>query len=225
MVRDVKGNGKAIMKEVDDLEQRIKNLKAIFFKLRDTKLKQKEVIVISDDDTSSDHDTSKDSHDCMSEDSSEDLINFLSGRDPQWQFPRQTEEEDPLPLDIVYPLQEIASSSRGTNIRGEARYGLRSLGPIQEEVVVVKKPYSLVKVTNAVLGLRAPKAEVGYSGYGRKRRPMSYAEGGGALGSLGALKASTHPVIAIFLYPLRAFGSYGSNRSSGYCESGSSGSS
>ncbi|GKD69349.1 hypothetical protein Tco_1323439, partial [Tanacetum coccineum] len=88
--------------EVDDLEQRIKNLKAIFFKLRDTKLKQKEVIVISDDDTSSDHDTSKDSHDCMSEDSSEDLINFLSSRDPQWQFPRQTEEEDPLPLDILF---------------------------------------------------------------------------------------------------------------------------
>ncbi|GJX31867.1 hypothetical protein Tco_0241722, partial [Tanacetum coccineum] len=29
-------------------------------------------------------------------------------------------------------------------------------------------------------------------------------EGGGALGSFGALKASTHSVIAIFLYPLRA---------------------
>ncbi|GKG41565.1 hypothetical protein Tco_0473316, partial [Tanacetum coccineum] len=29
-------------------------------------------------------------------------------------------------------------------------------------------------------------------------------EGGGALGSLGALKASTHLVIAIFLYPLGA---------------------
>ncbi|GKD80656.1 homeobox-leucine zipper protein HDG11, partial [Tanacetum coccineum] len=29
-------------------------------------------------------------------------------------------------------------------------------------------------------------------------------EGGGALGSLGALKASTHSVIAIFMYPLRA---------------------
>nr|GEZ53985.1 hypothetical protein [Tanacetum cinerariifolium] len=68
---------------------------------------------------------------------------------------RQTEEEDPLLLDIVYPLPEIASSSRDINIRGQAHYGLRSLGPIQEEVVVVKKPYSLVKVTNAVLGLRA----------------------------------------------------------------------
>ncbi|GKG44373.1 hypothetical protein Tco_0485811, partial [Tanacetum coccineum] len=82
------------------------------------------VIVISDDDTSSDHDTSKDSQDCLSEDSSEYLINFLSSHDPQWQFlrqteeedslsidvPRRTEEEDPLPLDIAYPLQEIASS-------------------------------------------------------------------------------------------------------------------
>ncbi|GJY58333.1 hypothetical protein Tco_0458225 [Tanacetum coccineum] len=52
--------------------------------------------------------------------------------------PMQTEEEDPLPLDIVYPIQEIASSSRDTSRRGEPRYGLRSLGPIQEEVVVVK---------------------------------------------------------------------------------------
>ncbi|GJZ29057.1 hypothetical protein Tco_0573704 [Tanacetum coccineum] len=83
--------------------------------------------------------------------------------------PMQTEEEDPLPLDILHPLQEIASSSMGTSTRGEARYGLRSLGPIQEEVVMVKKLYSLVKVTNAILGLRAPKAEVGCSGYGRKR--------------------------------------------------------
>ncbi|GKE28262.1 hypothetical protein Tco_1443646 [Tanacetum coccineum] len=124
----------------------------------------------------------------MSGDSSEYLINFLSSHDPQWQFlrqteeedplsidvPRRTEEEDPLPLDIAYPLQEIASSSKGTNTRSEARYDLRSLGPIHEEVVVVKKPYSLVKVTNAVLGLRAPKVEVGCSGSGRKRRPMSY---------------------------------------------------
>ncbi|GJW99056.1 hypothetical protein Tco_0180864 [Tanacetum coccineum] len=31
---------------------------------------------------------------------------------------------------------------------------------------------------------------------------MEVCNGGGALGSLGALKASTHPVIDIFLYPL-----------------------
>nr|GEY93690.1 hypothetical protein [Tanacetum cinerariifolium] len=92
---DVKGEGKAIIKdekqeptrikEVDDLKHKIKNLKGINSKLRDIKLKQKEVIVLSDDDTSSDHDTSKDSQDYMSEDSSEDLINFLSSLDPQWQ--------------------------------------------------------------------------------------------------------------------------------------------
>ncbi|GKD83550.1 hypothetical protein Tco_1350389, partial [Tanacetum coccineum] len=108
---------KAIMKgikEVDELEQRIKNVEEFFFKLRDIKLKQK--------------------------DSSEDLINFPSCRDPQWQFPKQTQEEEPkpldvpmqteeeelmpidvprqteeedlMPLDIVYPHPEIASSSR-----------------------------------------------------------------------------------------------------------------
>ncbi|GJU97298.1 hypothetical protein Tco_1326569 [Tanacetum coccineum] len=114
----------------------------------------------------------------MVRDSSEALINILAGRDLQWQFPKQTpeeelkqldvpmqtDEEDPIPLDIVYPHSKIASSSRGTNIRGQAHYGLRSLGPIHKEVVVVKKPYSLVKVTNAVLGLRAPKAKVGCLG-------------------------------------------------------------
>ncbi|GKF15723.1 hypothetical protein Tco_0057185 [Tanacetum coccineum] len=96
----VRGKGKAIMKdkkqelteikEVDDLEQRIKNLEAIFSHLRDKKLKQKEVVVISDDDKYSDDDTSKDSQDYLSEDFSEDLIKFLSSRDPQWQFPKQS---------------------------------------------------------------------------------------------------------------------------------------
>ncbi|GJU66675.1 hypothetical protein Tco_1252934 [Tanacetum coccineum] len=47
--------------------------------------------------------------------------------------PMQTEEEDPIPLDIVYPHPETTSSSRGTNTRGQAYYGLKSLGPIQEE--------------------------------------------------------------------------------------------
>ncbi|GJW77381.1 hypothetical protein Tco_0139063 [Tanacetum coccineum] len=106
----VRGKGKAIMKdkkqelteikEVDDLEQRIKNLGAIFSRLRDKKLKQKEVVVISDDDKSLDDDTSKDSHDYLSEDSSEDLIKFLSSRDPQWQFPKQSHEEEPKPVTV-----------------------------------------------------------------------------------------------------------------------------
>ncbi|GKA52755.1 hypothetical protein Tco_0746070 [Tanacetum coccineum] len=123
-------------------------------KLNDVKGKaiMKEVVVKLEDDKSSDDDTSKDSHDYMLEDSSKDLINFLSSRDLQWQSPKQsheedplpidvpmqTEEEDPLPHDIVYLIQEIASSSRDTSRRGEPRYGLRSLGPIQEEVVMVK---------------------------------------------------------------------------------------
>ncbi|GJW14891.1 hypothetical protein Tco_0019024 [Tanacetum coccineum] len=66
-------------------------------------------------------------------------------------------------------IQKLLQVLGGTNTRGQANYGLRSLGPIQEEVVVVKKPYSLVKVTNAVLELRAPKAEVRCSGFGGKR--------------------------------------------------------
>ncbi|GKA80665.1 hypothetical protein Tco_0787357, partial [Tanacetum coccineum] len=124
----VRGKGKAIMKdrkqeltgikEVDDLEQRIKNLEAIFSKLRDIKLKQKEVIVLSDDDTSSDHDTSKDSQDYMLEEepkpkqTQEEEPKPTEEEDPlPIDVPRQTEEEDPLPLDIVYPLPEIASMS------------------------------------------------------------------------------------------------------------------
>ncbi|GKD16666.1 hypothetical protein Tco_1205824, partial [Tanacetum coccineum] len=75
--------------------------------------------------------------------------------------PMQTEEEDLIPLDVLM----------GINTRGQVHYGLRSLRHIQEEVVVVKKPYNLVKVTNVVLGLRAPKAEVGCSGSGKGGRP------------------------------------------------------
>ncbi|GJY82561.1 hypothetical protein Tco_0495937 [Tanacetum coccineum] len=101
---------------------------------------------LNDDDTSLDapvfsySDSSNDSHDYMSEDSSEALINFL------------TEEEEPKPLDV--PMQ--------TKEEYPVLFDI-------EEVVVVKKPYSLVKVTNVVLGLRAPKAKVGCSGSGRKR--------------------------------------------------------
>ncbi|GKC71680.1 hypothetical protein Tco_1117563, partial [Tanacetum coccineum] len=68
-----------------------------------------EVVIKSEDDKSSNDDkslddhTSKDSQDYMSEDSSEDLINFLSSRDLQWQFPKQSHEEDPLPVDV--PMQ------------------------------------------------------------------------------------------------------------------------
>ncbi|GKE22738.1 hypothetical protein Tco_1434250 [Tanacetum coccineum] len=161
-----------------DLEHRIKNLEALFTHLRDQKLKQNEVVVKlevvvkSEVEVKSEDDKSSEDDKC-SEDSSEELIKFLSRRNLQWQFPKQsheeepkpvpsnTEEEDLLPLDIVYPVEEIASSSRGTcrrgvphasnsrgnRGRGETRYALRSLGHIQEEAVVVEQPYSLVKVT------------------------------------------------------------------------------
>ncbi|GJT10999.1 hypothetical protein Tco_0858041 [Tanacetum coccineum] len=72
----------------------------------------KELIIISDDEPSLDDDTSldvftfsnsdssKESHDYMSGDLSENLINFMTGRDPEWQFPKQTQEQEPKPLDV-----------------------------------------------------------------------------------------------------------------------------
>nr|GEX79443.1 hypothetical protein [Tanacetum cinerariifolium] len=71
--------------------------------------------------------------------------------------PIKNDEEEPLPLDIMYPHSDVALSTRDTNTRGKAHYGLRSLGPLQAEIVHVKKPYNMVKVTNVVLGLRAQK--------------------------------------------------------------------
>ncbi|GJY81059.1 hypothetical protein Tco_0493810 [Tanacetum coccineum] len=100
-----------------------------------------EVILGADDETSSNDDTS--SNDEIS--SSEDLINYHSADDV----------EEPLPLDIVYPHSYVASSIMGTNRTGKAHYGLRSLGPLKEEMVHVKKPYNMVKLTNIVLGLKA----------------------------------------------------------------------
>nr|GFB96845.1 hypothetical protein [Tanacetum cinerariifolium] len=69
--------------------------------------------------------------------------------------PIKTEVEEPLRLDIMYPHSHVASSVMGTNRTDKAHYGLRSLGPIKEEMVHVKKPYNMVKVTNAVFGLKA----------------------------------------------------------------------
>ncbi|GKB45969.1 hypothetical protein Tco_0896722 [Tanacetum coccineum] len=77
--------------------------------------------------------------------------------------PIKTEEEEPLPLDIVYPHSHFALSTWGSNTKGKAHYGLRSLGPLKEEIVHVKKPYSMMKVINVVLGLRAQKTGVGCS--------------------------------------------------------------
>nr|GEV92614.1 hypothetical protein [Tanacetum cinerariifolium] len=45
-----------------------------------------------------DDDTSKDSIDDISKNSSESLIDYLSARDPQWQFPKHTQAEQPKSL-------------------------------------------------------------------------------------------------------------------------------
>ncbi|GKF68876.1 hypothetical protein Tco_0198555 [Tanacetum coccineum] len=120
--------------------------------------------ILSDDEPSLDPDTSlnasdfSDTDSCNdSGDSSENLINFMVGRDLDWQFPKQTQEIEEKTLDVAYPNKEISSSSRGTNSRCQAHYALRSLGPIKEEDIVVKKPYNLVKVSNVVLGIKALK--------------------------------------------------------------------
>nr|GEX35307.1 hypothetical protein [Tanacetum cinerariifolium] len=113
------------IKDVEDLQVRTKKLEEIFSYLRNRKLKQKEVILGTDDETSSKDDTS--SNDEIS--SSENLINYLSARNVEWKLPKHTS--------------------------GKAHYGLRSLGPLKEEMVHVKKPYNMVKVTNAILGLKA----------------------------------------------------------------------
>ncbi|GJV65097.1 hypothetical protein Tco_1475925 [Tanacetum coccineum] len=90
------------------------------------------------------------------------LVKIMSSHDPQCQFPKQTQEEEPKSVSMKTEEENLLPIDvrRGTNTKGEARYGVRSLGPIQEEVVVVKKPYSLVKVINAVLELKSPKAKV-----------------------------------------------------------------
>ncbi|GJY59394.1 hypothetical protein Tco_0459286 [Tanacetum coccineum] len=137
-------------------------------RLQKLEAETKEVRLETDDKTTSNDDTylndDKSSNDDTS--SSEDLINYLSTRDIQWQLPKNTqeeqpkplyvpiksEEEEPLPLHIVYPHSHFPSSTWGTNTRGKAYYGLRSLGPLKEEIVNVKKPYSIMKVTNVVLG-------------------------------------------------------------------------
>nr|GEW98159.1 hypothetical protein [Tanacetum cinerariifolium] len=74
-------------KDVEDLKVRIEKLEEIFSYLRNRKLKQKEVILKTDDETSSNDDTSL--NDEIS--SSEDLINYLSARDVEYEFPADDE--------------------------------------------------------------------------------------------------------------------------------------
>ncbi|GJV62707.1 hypothetical protein Tco_1473535 [Tanacetum coccineum] len=64
--------------------------------------------------------------------------------------------------------KEATSTSRGTKTqpettstsRGTKTYGIRSLEPKQEEVYVVKKPYSLVKVPMSFLGYELQKQKL-----------------------------------------------------------------
>ncbi|GKE78368.1 hypothetical protein Tco_1544488 [Tanacetum coccineum] len=108
------------IKDVENLQVRIEKLEEIFSYLRNRKLKQKEVILRTDDETSS-----KEKDDTSSNDE-------ISSSDVEWQLPKNTQEQPPKP-----------------------HYGLRSLGPLKEEMVHVKKSYNMVKVTNVVLGLKA----------------------------------------------------------------------
>ncbi|GKB04312.1 hypothetical protein Tco_0832455, partial [Tanacetum coccineum] len=78
---------------VEDLQVRIEKLEEIFSYLRNRKLKQKEVILVTDDGTSSKDDTS--SNDEIS--SSEYLINYLSAHDVEWKLHKNTQEEPPKP--------------------------------------------------------------------------------------------------------------------------------
>ncbi|GJX65609.1 hypothetical protein Tco_0299952 [Tanacetum coccineum] len=155
MVTDDKGKGKAFVndkettiKELNEHEHRINIVEAIFSKFRDKKLKDKDLIILSNEESSlknldlSDSDSSNDSGD-----SSENLINFMVGRDLKWQFAKQSQETKPKPLDVAYPHAETASSSRGTNTRCQEHYALRSLRHKQEED----------DKHNAVVGLKAPK--------------------------------------------------------------------
>nr|GEV67610.1 cytochrome b561/ferric reductase transmembrane [Tanacetum cinerariifolium] len=161
------------IKDVVDLAVRIEKLEEIFSYLRNRKLKQKKVILGTDDETSSNDDMF--SNDEIS--SSEDLINYLFARDVEWQLPKNTQEEppkshyspikteveEPLPLDIMYPHSHVTSSVMGTNRTGKARFRLRSLGPLKEEMVHVMKPYNMMNVTNDVLCLKASNSGFGCS--------------------------------------------------------------
>ncbi|GJR77218.1 hypothetical protein Tco_0089583 [Tanacetum coccineum] len=129
------------------------------------------VIIISNDDTSldayssdeelnipfSDSDSESGSYDYLSANSSEDLMNFLAGRDLDWQFSEQTEEGQSRR--VSNPKGKVKVNVPTEKKKTEPHYVLRSLG-VREEPIVVKKPNNLVKVSNAILALRAPNADV-----------------------------------------------------------------
>ncbi|GJW11650.1 hypothetical protein Tco_1577477 [Tanacetum coccineum] len=172
----MKSNVLTGIKEVDDLEQRIKNLEAIFSHLRDKNLKQKEVVVKLEDDKSSDDDTSKDSQDYLS----------------SMQFPKQSHEEDPMPMDFPMQTEE------------EDPLSLENCLPNSRKLLQVFFLDDPSKKVDYDMGLRS--LDPYRKSQAARAIEMAFGVCSGALGSLGALKPSTHPVIPIFMYPLGAAG-------------------
>ncbi|GKC22785.1 hypothetical protein Tco_1024935, partial [Tanacetum coccineum] len=94
------------------------------------------------------------------ESSGNDLIKFLSGRDLDWQFPKETEVRWPIPLNVdlpkeieeEWPIPVKVEFPKHSEVRctkpeststcrvAQPHDGLRSLGPKKEHVYAVKKP-------------------------------------------------------------------------------------
>ncbi|GJT66881.1 hypothetical protein Tco_1018361 [Tanacetum coccineum] len=127
------------IKDVEDLQVRIEKLEEIFSYLRNRKLKQKEVILGTDDETSSKDDTS--SNDEIS--SSEYLINYLSAHDVEWQLPKNNQEEpskphyDPINTEVEEPLRlDIVNVSRPVEGNAVTRRVIDDLVDISGETFV-----------------------------------------------------------------------------------------
>nr|GEW29784.1 hypothetical protein [Tanacetum cinerariifolium] len=123
-------------------------------------------------------DSDNDLHDDTSETNGDDLFNFLSKRDLDLQFPKPTKEEWPIPLKVEFSKQSEERCPKPESIFtcrvAQPHYGLRSLGPKEEDVFVVKSPSSLVKVTNAILGFRATNADMGCSSKKRTHKGTAF---------------------------------------------------
>nr|GEV07067.1 hypothetical protein [Tanacetum cinerariifolium] len=141
------------IKDVEDLQVRIEKLEEIFSYLSNRKLKQKEVIVGTDDETSSKDDTS--SNDEIS--SSEDLINYLSALDVEWQLPKNTQEEPPKPHfdPIKTEAQQVVETRLFVNqIREEAQTSRNMIGQLAALVAEMEAFDDPEEVFDTLMGLR-----------------------------------------------------------------------
>ncbi|GJY48940.1 putative reverse transcriptase domain-containing protein [Tanacetum coccineum] len=119
------------IKELDELKDRINIVEEILSKFGENKEKQKECKILSDDEPSLDPDTSFDASDFSNTDSCNDsrdlseffLINFMVGRDLDWQFPKQTQEREEKTLDVAYPNKKTGSSSPTQDVKLIMLYG------------------------------------------------------------------------------------------------------